>query len=176
MKKLLQGCRNFNRKAQREMVNYLSPYLYAICCRYTDNQEDTKDLLQEALILIFNNIDRCSSNEEGVFKSWCKHIAINNALSKKRKKGFLYEQINTTNIDPSIAPKIDSQLNVKDILNWLQYLPENQRLVFNLAIIDNYSHKEIAEILKIKESSSRTFLMRARQFLQKAIQAEEIKK
>lgn len=176
MKKLLQGCRNFNRKAQREMVNYLSPYLYTICCRYTDNQEDTKDLLQEALILIFNHIDRCSSNEEGVFKAWCKRIAINNALSKKRKKGFLYEKIDNTYTHPSVAPKIDSQLNVKDILNWLQYLPENQRLVFNLAVIDNYSHKEIAAILNIKESSSRTFLVRARQFLQKAILTENAKK
>ncbi len=176
MKKLLKGCRDLNRKAQREMVNHLSPFLYAICRRYTSNKEDAKDLMQESLILIFNNISKCTSNEEASFKAWCRRIAINTALAKKRKKGFQMELIKNLEMHPATAPNIQSQLNVEDILNLLRFLPENQRLVFNLAIIDGYSHKEIAEILEIKESSSRTFLTRARASLQVRLQKDWVAK
>lgn len=172
MKKLLLGCKDLNRRAQREMVNHLSPYLYAICCRYTPNKEDAKDLMQESLILIFNNIKQCTSNEEYSFKAWCKRIAINTALSKKRKKGFQMEVIKIVEMQQAVPPIVQSQLNVEDILKLLNFLPENQRLVFNLAIIDGYTHKEIAEILAIKESSSRTFLTRARASLQASLQKD----
>lgn len=174
MKNLIQGCRNYNRKSQREMVNHLNPYLYTICCRYADEKNTAQDLLQEALILIFNNIKSFSSNEEYAFKAWCKRIAINNALGKKRKKRLLVDNnVEDTEISNSIPPSIDSRLNVEDILNLLDYLPENQKMVFNLAVIDGYSHREIAEILKIPEGSSRTFLMRARQYLQEGIKSTQ---
>jgi len=83
MKQLIQGCKELDRKKQREMVDILSPYLYPICRRYADNHEDAKDLLQESLILIFNNMGKCHAKEAAPFKSWCKRIAINNAFTKK---------------------------------------------------------------------------------------------
>ena len=172
MKKLLQGCRKLDRKAQREMVNHLSPLLFPTCRRYSNTQEDAKDLLQEALILIFNNIKQCSSNEKRVFLAWCRRIAINKALEKKRKKGFEMELIGKTEITGGQAPVINSKLNVDDILNLLNALPSNQKIVFNLAVIDGYSHKEIADLLTIKESNSRTLLTRARQSLQFLINKE----
>jgi len=174
MKELLQGCRDFDRKSQREMVKHLSPYLYSICCRYSDDRNSTQDLLQEALILIFNNIESFSSNKEYAFKSWCKRIAINNALAKKRKNSIhLDDNVHDADILNSAVPSVHSQLNVEDILSLLNFLPENQKMVFNLAIIDGYSHKEISEILGIAESSSRTLLMRARQYLQESINNTE---
>lgn len=173
MKKLIQDCKNLNRNAQREMVDHLSPFLYSICCRYALSHEDAKDLLQESLILIFNNIEKFEAQEVAPFKSWCRKIAINNALSKKRKKAILTEMINETEVNNASRPIVYSQLNVEDILSLLKSLPENQRMVFNLFIIDNYSHREIGEILNIRESSSRTFLTRARHSLQALILAEE---
>ena len=172
MKKILKGCRNLNRKAQREMVDFLSPFLYAICRRYSDNQEDAKDLLQESLISIFNNIDQCQSNETPIFKGWCRRIAINTALAKKRKRGFKMEIIRDLEIKQANIPPIHSQLNVEDILAFLKQLPQNQRIVFNLSVIDGYSHREIAQFLNIKESSSRTFLSRAREHMQRLINQE----
>ena len=174
MKKLLQGCKNLDRKSQREMVNHLSPFLYAVCRRYSDSHEDTKDLLQESLILIFNNIEKCQSDEEAPFKSWCRRIAVNTALSKKRKKHIPTGTMENSKLAEAVHPNIYSRLNVEDILQLLQYLPENQRLAFNLAIVDGYSHREIAELLNVKESSSRTFLTRARQSLQQMIYQQEI--
>ncbi len=172
MKELLQGCRKLDRKAQREMVNHLSPFLFPLCRRYSNTQEDAKDLLQEALILIFNNIKQCSSNEKRVFLGWCRRIAINNALAKKRKKGFEMKAIEKAEIANGQAPIINSKLNVDDILNLLNILPTNQRMVFNLAVVDGYTHKEIAKLLAIKESNSRTLLTRARQTLQSLINKE----
>ncbi len=166
---LIKGCRNLNRKAQREMVRHLSPFLFTIVRRYSSNREDANDLLQESLILIFNNINKCRSNEELPFRSWCRRIAINTALSKQRKKTFHYEMIDGMEYNPYSAPAINSQLNVEDILNLLRHLPEKQRVVFNLSVIDGYSHGEIAEMLGIKESSSRSFLTRARRSLKNLI-------
>jgi len=99
-KKLIKHCKSLDRKAQREMVNHLSPFLFPICRRYSKNFEDAKDLLQEALILIFNNIEQCKTEEIIPFKSWCKKITINNALAKLRKKSHQTEAISDTSVQP----------------------------------------------------------------------------
>jgi len=164
MKNIIKGCRQLDRKAQREMVNQLSPYLYVICRRYTSQHEDAQDLLQESLIAIFNNIEKCKADGVAGFKAWCRKIAINKALEKKRKKGLILE--NLSGVSATTIPAVQSQLNVNDILNLLERLPENQRIVFNLSVIDGFAHREIAAMLNIQESSSRTFLTRARQKLQ----------
>ncbi|MEM9820445.1 MAG: RNA polymerase sigma factor [Bacteroidota bacterium] len=172
MKNILKGCRNLNRKAQREMVNLLSQFLYPVCRRYANSHEDAKDLLQESLILIFNNIHQCKSNQINGFKGWSRKITINTALAKQRKRGFRMEVIHTLSVEHIDHPDVHSQLNVEDILTLLEQLPRNQRIVFNLAIIDGYSHREIADFLDIKESSSRTFLARARNTMQQLINRE----
>lgn len=173
MKKLLQDCKNLERKAQRKMVDYLSPFLFPICLRYADSREDAKDLLQEALILIFNNLESFSSNEEAPFRHWCRRIAINKAFAKKRKKIVPMYAMKERDENHPLAPSINSKLNVDDILKLLESLPEHHRNVFNLAVIDGYAHKEIAQLLEIKESSSRTFLTRARNLLQRLIREED---
>ena len=82
------------------------------------------------------------------------------------------EVIHTLSVEHIDHPDVHSQLNVEDILTLLEQLPRNQRIVFNLAIIDGYSHREIADFLDIKESSSRTFLARARNTMQQLINRE----
>lgn len=168
-KKLILNCKNLNRKAQREMVDHLSPFLFPICRRYSSTFEDAKDMLQESLILIFNNMDKCESKEVIPFKSWCKKITINHALAKLRKIEKKTTEITNILVEPNVKPNIYSKLNIDDILKLLQKVPESHSTVFKLAIIDGYSHKEIASLLGIKESSSRTFLVRARQTLQMLI-------
>ncbi len=175
IEKLIKGCRNLDRKAQREMVNLLSPFLYSICRRYTENHHDAKDIMQDSLILIFNNIGKCKSNEESGFKSWCAKIAVNTALAKRRKKSYTMEERSSNDLNYNVSPKIHSRLHVEDILGLLQLLPEKQRNVFNLIVMDGFSHKEAASLLEIEESSSRTFLVRAREKMQQLIHQTEIK-
>ncbi len=174
MKNIIKGCKQLDRKAQREMVDHLTPYLYVICRRYTEQHEDAQDLLQESFIAIFNNIEKCKANEIAGFKAWCRRIAINKALEKKRKRGLNLESLSIVSI--ATRPAVQSQLNVTDILKLLERLPENQRIVFNLAVLDGFAHREIAEMLNIQESSSRTFLTRARQKLQKLMTVNVKKK
>ncbi len=173
MEKLIKSCKNFERSAQREMVNHLSPMLYSICLRYANkNHEATKDLVQDSLIKIFNNIHKCDATSELPFKGWCKRVAINVALGKIRKKTILTQEIDINQVRNQAQPVAISKLNVDDILKLLSKIPMQHRLVFNMAIIDGYKHNEIAEILNIQESSSRAFLSRARKALQTMINAE----
>ncbi|HHS95472.1 MAG TPA: hypothetical protein ENJ45_02700, partial [Phaeodactylibacter sp.] len=104
-----------------------------------------------------------------------RRIAINNALDKKRKKSFELESLDPVLHQAAAMPKIHSRLNVEDIMRLLHCLPEKQRLTFSLAVIDGIPHHEIAKLLNIKESSSRTFLTRARQTLRELIYHQEIK-
>jgi len=171
MKKLIQKCKQLDRKAQREMMDQLSPMIYAICKRYSNfNLELSKDLLQESLIKIFNNMEKCQATEELPFRAWCKKIAINTALANKRTTRT--EQLPVEmNISYSL-PKALEKLLAEDIMKLLQRLPEKHRIVFSLAVIDGYSHKEIAEVLNVKESSSRTFLTRAKKTLKAIIEKD----
>jgi len=160
------------RSSQRLMVDRLTPYLFSISRRYAREKEDARDILQESLIKVFNHIDQSQAKTEPEFLSWTARICVNTALSKIRSaKQATVLDINS--IAPvAVAPDVTSTLNLEDILKLLREQPENQRLVFNLVIIEGYSHKEVAELLDIKESSSRTFLMRARKELQLRIQPQ----
>jgi len=173
MEKLIKSCKNLDRKAQREMVNHLSPMLYSICLRYANrNHEATKDLVQESLIRIFNNMDKCDATTELPFKGWCKKVAINLALGKLRKKKIKTQEIDINTTRHKDNPAAISKLNVDDILKLLANIPDQHRLVFNMSVIDGYKHAEIAKILNIQESSSRAFLARARKALQRMINEE----
>jgi len=168
---ILKSCKNYDRKAQRQMVDLLAPLLSAVCKRYERSHTNVQDLVQEALILIFNNIEQCRG-EEKAFMCWCRRIAINVCLQKFRKKALLTESLET-GADPAESPGIFSKMGVDDILQILDALPENQRLVFNLNVLDGYSHAEISRELNIGESNSRALLTRARAALQVLITKKE---
>ena len=168
---LLKSCKDYDRKAQRQMVDLLAPFLSGICKRYERSQTNVQDLVQEALIRIFNNIEQCRG-EEKVFLCWCRRIAVNICLQKFRKKDLPVETLET-GADPAVLPGIISKMGVDDILKILDCLPENQRLVFNLNVLDGYSHAEIGRELRIAESHSRALLTRARAALQELITKKE---
>lgn len=172
-KVLLKGCRNYERKAQRQMVDRLVPFLLSVCRRYEGAHAAAQDLVQEALILIFNHIEDCQA-EEKPFMGWCKRIAVNVCLEKFRKKNIALECMDHLEIQHGLAPEIFDQLAVEEILRALNSLPENQRLVFNLYVIDGYAHAEISDMLHIQESHARTLLTRAKASLQHILSTKEI--
>lgn len=168
---LLKSCKDYDRKAQRQMVDLLAPFLSGVCKRYERSQTNVQDLVQETLILIFNNIRQCRG-EEKAFLCWCRRIAINVCLQKFRKKDLPVETLET-GPDVGEPPGVFSKMSVDDILKILDCLPENQRLVFNLNVLDGYSHAEIGRELHIAESHSRALLTRARAALQELITRKE---
>ena len=173
-RQLITACQKLDRKAQRQMMDQLASPLLSLSMRYARSREDAKDILQEALILIFNKLPQFKG-EDRQFRPWCNRIVINTALGKYRKSHYQKEVELTreaTQLSLS-APSILSQLHVEDILKQMDRLPIMQRHVFNLYVLDGFSHREIAEMLGLKESSSRALLTRARQSMRRLILKSE---
>ncbi len=138
------------------------------------NREDARDQLQIAWIKIFDNLSSFDI-EKGEFKSWISKILINTCLSTYRKNNKHWEDLKDYNL--TFLPGEDiimDQLEAKEILELVSKLPESYRQVFNMAIIDGYKHKEIAEAIGITEILSRTRLKRAKNMLR--IQFEKLTK
>ncbi len=135
--------------------------------KYSRNQQDAEDVLQDSFLVAFNKIHQY--NFKGSFEGWLKRIVINTALQKYRKEPSLYlvkeEALCEEELDFD-----ESSLGVNEILDMIQSLPDRYRLVFNLYVLDSFSHKEIAEMLNISVGTSKSNLSRAKQILKKAIE------
>lgn len=168
---LIEKCIKGDSNAQKALYIKFSPRLFAISYRYSSNREDAKDVLQESFIKIFSKIN--TFKKTGSLEGWLKRIVINTALSKykKTKKSVVSytDQLN----DNELIDGIDEEQTANDlqsideqtIMTHIQDLPGEYRIVFNLACIEELSHKEIAELLSIKEETSRIRLLRARKKL-----------
>ena len=172
IKKILEGCLNKDAKSQRALVDKYASYLLITCKRYMNNDESAKDLVQDSFIKIFKNLEQYDANK-GEFKSWITTLSIRLCLSKLRKRNL--EVLSMDSDEDQILLSEDSRLTLdsietKYLIEMIKELPDGYREVFNLAAIDGYSHKEIAEHLGIKEEISRTRLARARKKLRTKIE------
>lgn len=169
---LIEECRKNNPKAQRALYDRYAKRMTAVCLRYCGDYETARDLMHDAFVKLFNNLDSYQGN--GPFEGWVRRIFINTSLEYLRKNDLMR---NASNIDEEFQletnePSILQQLSAQDILNLIQQLPTGFRLVFNLYAIEGYSHTEIGQMLGINEASSRSQFSRARQQLQKMIQQQ----
>lgn len=170
--KLIADCLSGKRKAQNELYNRFAPVLYGICLRYASSQFEAQEMLQEGFIKVFSSLASFSS--KGSFEGWIKRIVVNNALNYIRNSTSKKLFADFTNAEEmaDIAPETDESSPPPDketLLKLIQQLPDGYRMVFNLYVFENFSHREIAEITRISESTSKTQLMRARNLLQKKI-------
>lgn len=171
--KIINGCKNRDRKCQKALVETYSPRLFTVARRYTRDDDSAKDILQEALILIFRNIEKYQPT--GSFEGWMKRIVVTSSLKHLRDKDFWKNKIavETGHFSPvpaAIYEKYDSE----DIVALIRELPEGSRQIFNLYCIEGYNHNEIGEMLDIAPSASRSQLTRARQQLKKKLQTRNI--
>ncbi|MBK9255799.1 MAG: RNA polymerase sigma factor [Saprospiraceae bacterium] len=172
-KTIISGCKNGQDSAYKSLIQKYSATLMAVCLRYMKDRELAKDVLQESLIKIFRNIGQFQ--EKGSFRNWMITIVVNTCLKEIKKYRHL-EDINTVlTYENSEMSAVDA-LNIQDLLNILSQLPDMQRIIFNLHAVEGYSHAEIAAMLDIAESSSRVYLTRARQYLQKMTNSIEYHK
>ncbi len=171
MQELIQKCKQQNLQAQAEVYQLFSGKLFALSLKYSRNKQDAEDVLQDSFITIFNKIHQYKN--KGSFEGWLKRIVINTALQKYRDKSPLQlvkEEQNIENKEEVILEIDNPSLDLKFLLQLIQELPDRYRLVFNLYVLDNYSHKEIAEMLKISEGTSKSNLSRARLILKQKIE------
>lgn len=163
-KKLLRHCKKGDPKAFELLVHHYSPMLHSICKRYVIGSASAKDALQECLISIFRGIG--SYKEVGSFEAWMKRIAVTSSLKELRKNkkqtlslsSLAYSDNEIISEDPVILDK----LNVDEVLEVINELPQDFRIAFNLFVIEGFSHKEIAILENIDETVSRVRVSRAR--------------
>ncbi|RSK41465.1 RNA polymerase sigma factor [Mangrovimonas spongiae] len=167
LKKLIQKCSNNDTKAQSELYHLFSRTLFSICLKYSRNYAEAEDNLQDTFVTIFKKISQYKG--KGSFEGWIKRIAINTALQRYRKQD-VFEIIDEENIESNqvdINDDIDIPLDY--LLECVQELPDRYRLVFNLYVLDGFSHKDISEMLSISTGTSKSNLSRARAILKEKV-------
>ena len=172
---IIKGCQRGKKKSQYALVKQYSPVLMTLCRRYAPDEATAKDMLQESFIRIFANINKY--RPIGSFEGWMKTITTRCALQWLNKHNLRQDLLNVEASDEtSLEPEVYEKINAEDIILLIRELPMGFRTVFNLHVIEGYSHKEIAEMLEIEESTSRSQLGRARKLLQKKINSFTQKK
>ncbi len=168
---LIEGCRKGDRLAQKALYEQYSRKMMGVCLRYVNDQEMARDLLQEGFVRVFTAIDSYSG--VGSFEGWMRKIFVNGALEYLRRSDVLRESTDLDSTAELAQPdnSIISELSAKELMEMIQELATGFRTVFNLYAIEGYSHREIAEMLNISESTSRSQYVRAKQLLQKRINA-----
>ena len=165
---LIKGCLEGKRHAQKALFEMYAGKMLAVCKRYSRNQQEAEDILQDGFIKIYKNLS--SFDYAGSFEGWVRRIMINTALKLVSKKSFQNEQIGIEDYaHESVSPEVFHKLSEQELLNIIDTLPDGYKLVFNLYAIEGYSHKEIAEMLNVGESTSRSQLLKARRLLQNKV-------
>lgn len=170
---LIKKCINKDAQAQSQLYKQYASKLYSLCLKYSKNYAEAEDNLHDAFITIFNKIEQY--NHKGSFEGWLKRIAINTALQRYREDVGVYDIINEGNIEDDTVVINDEDVSIDFLLKIIQELPDRYRLVFNLYVLDGYSHVEISELIHISTGTSKSNLARARLILKDKIEAYKAK-
>ena len=165
---LIKGCINNDRRMQEELYTRFAPKMYAVCLRYAGNAEEAEDILQEGFIKIFKKLG--SFRSEGSFEGWIRRIFVNTSIEHFRRKTYMQpisEQEENTMEGKSLSV-LDS-LAEKDLIHLVQQLSPGYRTVFNMYVVEGYTHREIGELLGISEGTSKSQLSRAKVILQEMV-------
>lgn len=163
---LIEGCKSGNRLSQKALYDALSRKMFAVCLRYMGDRDAAEDVLQDGFVTLFSKLDSFSG--AGSFEGWARKIFVNTALMSLRRKDVLRgtEEVDAAYGVSSDSPTAVQQIGYGELMKLVSELPPGFRTVFNMYVIEGYSHKEIAEALGISEVTSRTQLQRARTLLQ----------
>ena len=169
---IIKSCLEGNQLAYKQLYEKYISYCYGICIRYSVNQSDIKDVVQIIFSQVFHSLKNYDE-EKSKFKTWFARICVNHILSykKKQSRGIQTQDFDTVNgmDDLTTGNDIESNIDKEYILSLLKKMPENYQIVFNMFIVDGYSHEEIASELKISTASSRVLLNRARNWMKKLL-------
>ncbi|MCD4695353.1 MAG: sigma-70 family RNA polymerase sigma factor [Bacteroidales bacterium] len=156
-------------KSKEMLYRHFAPKMYGICLRFAGNQMEADDILQEGFIKIFNKIK--DFRNEGSLEGWIRRTIINTAINFYRRnvKYAKMNDLENLEVEDNSYLNIYSKISREEILNLVQELPNGYRTVFNLNVIEGYTHKEIGKMLSISDNTSKSQLTRARSVLQAKI-------
>ena len=171
---ILTGCLNNDPVAQRELYNRYSPKMLSVCYRFAQNREDAEDMLQEGFIRVFTQMH--SFRNSGSFEGWIRRIVVHtciNFLKKHKKFNESLDLAYVVNIQLK-EETVPSLMLARQVVECIRLLPVGYRTVLNLYAIEGYSHKEIAGMLDIEESTSRSQYTRAKTMLESILVKKKI--
>jgi RNA polymerase sigma factor (sigma-70 family) len=165
---LIADCLAGKRNAQEALYKKYISKMLAICTRYLPDRTEAEDAMTNGFVRVFSQLE--SFKQAGSFEGWIRRIVVNEALAMLRKKSKMYLEP-AENADYHTDYQIEEKhLEAEELLAMVQKLPIGYRTVFNLYAIEGYSHKEIADLLGVTESTSKSQLNRARNMLKNAIE------
>ena len=172
---LVNKCLEKDTLAQKQLFEFYSKRMMGVCLRYSKDSEEAQDVLQMGFIKVFEKLDMY--NHKGSLEGWIRKIIVNTALDNIRKNKKLMNNVEIEKVDYQLhnynENAIDT-LSAQDLLKVIQSMPTGFKTVFNMFVIEGYSHKEIAEELNISINTSKSQFSRARAYLQKVLIKEKV--
>jgi len=164
---ILEGCRKGKREFQEKLYRILTPKLFPVCLRYASCRDEAEDWMQDAWIKIFAKLG--DFRNEGSFEGWTRRVAVTVCLENLRKKSILFEQTELARLPHHEDQNVHAAISAGELIQVIQTLPPGYRAVFNLFVMEEFSHEEIAVRLGISVGTSKSQLARARQLLKEKI-------
>ena len=167
---LIKGCQKNDRKAQEQVYSRFYGAMITLCLRYTKNEEDAVEVLNNGFLKVFTKIDRYDP-AKGSFYTWIRTVVVNSAIDFIRSKRLSAEVMAPLNGEEApIENEAIQKLAADELLTMIRSLPPTTQLVFNLYVLEGFDHKEIASLLGISDGTSRWHLSEARRILKQHIQ------
>lgn len=171
---MLAGCLRNNAASQEALYNRFSPRMLGVCYRFAKNREDAEDMLQEGFIKVFTQMHQYRN--EGALEGWIRRIVVHTCINILKKNKKFAESVdiihaNSVHIKEDMIPSI---MQAKQVVECIRMLPLGYRTVLNLYAIEGFSHKEIAQLLDIEESTSRSQYTRAKAMLEEILMRKKI--
>lgn len=170
---LIANCIRNNARAQHELYELFAPAMFKICLRYAPDTSTAQDIFQDAFVKVYQNLHKIKQSSH--LPGWIKRVFVYTAIDQLRATAKFRQHVG---IDSAIQIEnnlldVHSQLATADLMNLVQQLPQRARLVFNLYVMEGFSHKEIADLLSIQEGTSKSQLFEAKKALQKALRTQD---
>jgi len=172
---LVQACLKGNPRAQKALFEKFAAKMFAVCLRYMNNHDEAQDALQDGFVKIFSKL--VDFKNEGVLEGWIRRIIVNTCLDAIRKNQKTKFDVSISDVEYQLEYNDTGlqSLELEELMNLVQSMPNGYRVVFNMFAIEGYSHKEIGEKLGINENTSKSQYLRARAFLRERIEKLEWK-
>ncbi len=167
---LVSGCLKGESSSQKSLYEKYKVQLFRVCLRYAKDRAEAEDMLQDGFIKIFTDLHQFTF--QGPLGAWMRRVVVNIALQliRKNKRFQMNEDIESIADEYQTDASVFSQMNVKALTKLIQTLPDGYRIVFNMYVVEGYSHKEIAEQLNIKVNTSKSQLSKAKATLRKMLE------
>jgi len=167
-KSIISDCIAGSQKAQAKLYHHFAPKMFGVCMRYAKDATEAEDNLQDGFIKVFANLK--SFRQEGSFEGWIRRIMINVSLEKLRKLHLMYPIEDVAVYDSvNISDDVIAKISADELVKLIQELPPRYRMVFNLYVIEGFSHQEIAKEMSITQGTSKSNLARAREIMKKKV-------